>query len=113
MNEVLKIKAVVLSLLVSLVVAFLWGRSTKECDRSESGALEQELDSLYINLTKKDVLIYESRNRELLLHLEIEQLTKHINEKPDPSVIYRLDRDYRGISVQSIADSLQSDFWID
>lgn len=113
-DDSLKLKAIITLSLILLVVVFFWGRSTKECDNTEFNELRTETDSLHIKLMEKEWVIHESKNRELMLHLKVDDLIKQISEKPTTNVITKLTNDYRGVSVQSIADSLQSEWpWPD
>lgn len=98
------IAGIVLGCVVLLVITFLYGRETVDCDPTD----HHLTDSLETALINREVLILQSRSRQEELVKDIELLTIQLNEKPKVEHIRHLVRDYGRLSVQSVADSLGS-----
>jgi len=98
-------KAVTVAGIIILGLVFLLGRASVDCHDPE---LRMEIDSVAIKSVRNDIEIALSKERERLLRIQIDTLMKNAKAEPTPEILHDLTRTYRGIPVQSIADSLLS-----
>jgi len=100
-------RSAVIGVVLILGLVFLLGRSSKHC---EDPQLQLEVDSLAIKSIEKDIAIRMSQERVRQLEIRIDTLEKNATQEPPTPIINVLTRTYRGISVQSLADSLMSKY---